>query len=377
VNEDKSSRYHRLKRRSAVLSTLIGGGLFTALLVSGATRAVRDLAAAIAGAAGVGDAGTIAVYVIVLSALHAGLDFPIAFHDGYTLEQRYGLSSESWREWARDHAKALLVGVALALIAAEAIYAAVRVWPRAWWLPASAVLTGGIVILARLAPIALMPLFFRFKPLDREALRERLSDLSDRAGVRVLGVYEWGLGEKTRRANAALVGSGGTRRVLLSDTLLADYSDDEIEVILAHELGHHAHRDLSKALILQSAAVVAALAVAAVMLNLVWHPLGLAGPSDVAGLPVIVLTAGALMLMVTPISNALSRHSERSADRFALALTGRPSAFVSAMRRLGTQNLAEANPSRLALWLFHTHPPIDERIAAARAFAEKDISAGV
>jgi STE24 endopeptidase len=184
----------------------------------------------------------------------------------------------------------------------------------------------------------------------------------------VLGVYEWGLGDKTRRANAALVGSGRTRRVLVSDTLLAEYSDDEIEVILAHELGHHAHRDMLTVLVLEALVIAGALGVAAVVQRTAGAAFGLIAPADVAGLPLLVLSGSAFVLVATPLVNWVSRHHERRADRFALDLTQRPAAFVSAMRRLGAQNLAETNPSTLSLWLFHSHPPVEQRIAAARAF---------
>jgi STE24 endopeptidase len=213
-----------------------------------------------------------------------------------------------------------------------------------------------------------LPMFYRFKPLDRETLRSRIESLSRRAGMPVLGVYEWGLGDKTRRANAALVGMGQSRRILLSDTLLAHYTDDEIEVILAHELGHHAHRDIRNGLVLESLLIALACAAAAVALQVLWRPLHLAGPTDVAGLPVMLLAAGIVSLLTTPALNAWSRRNEHRADRFALKLTERPDAFVSAMRRLAAQNLAEERPSATTLWLFHTHPPIEQRIQAARSF---------
>ena len=243
-----------------------------------------------------------------------------------------------------------------------------RLTPDRWWLVSAAVLTAALAALSALTPVVLLPLFYRFRPLQRPELRDRLTRLSQRAGIAVLGVYEWGLGDTTRRANAALVGSGRTRRVLVSDTLLAEYSDDEIEVILAHELGHHAYRDLATIVVVQAVVIAAALGASAVALRLVWRVLGLTGPADVAGLPVVLLAGGAVALLATPATNLLSRHHERRADRYALALTQRPGAFVSAVRRLGAQNLAESNPSPLVLWLFHSHPPVEQRIAAARAF---------
>ena len=368
MNEDKSVRYHRLKRRAVGFGVALNAGLLALLLESGGSARLRDLAIRASGAEA-DAAGTIAIYVFLLVSIQVLLALPLAFYDGFLLERRYGLSSESRGEFVRDYLKAALVNMVLALAAAEILYASMREWPRGWWLASSSAFACGIALLAGLAPIVLLPLFYRFRPLDRQDLQDRLRTLSERAGVRVLGVYEWGLGAKTRRANAALVGSGRTRRVLVSDTLLAEYSDDEIEVILAHELGHHAHRDMLTGLVVEAALIAAALGLSALALSLLWRPLALLGPSDVAGLPLVVLVGGALMLCAIPVLNLLSRHHERRADRYALALTARPAAFVSAMRRLGTQNLAETNPSRLALWLFHSHPPVEQRISAAREFS--------
>jgi Zn-dependent protease with chaperone function len=370
VNEDKASRYHRLKRRVAVLTVAINAALLAMLLGSGGSARLRDVAVLLTGSAA-DAAGTVAVYVFVLASIQALATLPLAFYH-FLLEHRYGLSSESRGEFIVDHVKAALVNMGLALIGAEVVYWTMRAWPRAWWVASSSALAGGVALLAGLAPVILLPFFYRFRPLDRRELQERLTALSRRAGVRVLGVYEWGLGAKTRRANAALVGSGRTRRVLVSDTLLAEYSDDEIEVILAHELGHHAHRDMLKGLVVEAALILSALALSALALRLLWRPLELARPSDVAGLPLLLLASGGLMLCATPVLNMVSRHHERRADRYALALTSRPAAFESAMRRLGAQNLAETNPSRLVLWLFHSHPPVDQRILAAREFSNSN-----
>jgi STE24 endopeptidase len=369
LNEDKASRYQRLKRRAAVLALACNGAVLFLLLLTGGSARLRDVSAAVALTR---PALTIAVYVCILSAAHAAIAFPLAFYDAHLLERRYGLSSASWRDFARDQIKGTLLNLALALAAVEIVYATIRAWPAGWWIVSAAVLACCLAALAGLAPVVILPLFYQVKPLERRELQDRLTSLSRRAGVPVLGVYEWGLGERTRRANAALVGGWRTRRMLVSDTMLAAYSDDEIEVILAHELGHHANGHLPAAVLAEAASLAGALALGALALSLSWRPLGLLGPSDVAGLPLLLMAGGAWMLLSSPAVNLLSRLHERRADRYALALTGQPAAFVSAVRRLGAQNLAESNPSRLAVWLFHTHPPVEQRIAEAHAFAARD-----
>jgi STE24 endopeptidase len=343
--------------------------VFAALLISGGSTLLAGAARSLAHASRSGFSPVaIVAYVAMLALIQEAVAFPVAFYYGFTLDRRYGLSSEPARTWLRDRAKAVGLGLVLGIAGAEIVYFALRVSAEWWWLISAAVFIVAMCVMAKLAPVVLLPLFYRFTPLDRESLRARLIALSQRAGVPVLGVYEWALGDKTRRANAALVGTGRTRRIIVSDTLLAAYSDDEIEVILAHEIGHHVHRDIFAALIVESVLLVAAFYVAAMAMAAGWQPLGFQAPDDIAGLPVLVLAGGMLTIVVTPFMNALSRRNERRADRYALALTKQPAAFISAMKRLGTQNLAEERPSRAVLWLFHTHPPIEQRIDAARAF---------
>jgi STE24 endopeptidase len=371
VNEDKSSRYHRLKRRASIVSLLWGVGLLVALVWSSASLSLRTLAeSAAAPLAGTifFQSASVTLYVLMLAILNEIGSVPIAFYTGFLLERRYGLSTERVSGWLWDQAKSFVLGVVLSVGAAVALFSLMRASPRSWWLMAGGLFTLFVVGLTQVAPVLLLPLFYRLKPLERESLRARLVGLADRAGARVLGAYEWGLSGKTRKANAALTGLGATRRILISDTMLAEYSDEEIEVVLAHELAHHVHGDIWKGVLLESALILAGFYLSARILERVAGPLGLRGVSDVAGLPVLLLVAGAVSLVMVPVANALSRTYERSADRFALTLTKNPEAFITAMRRLGAQNLAEEQPSKVVQWLFYSHPPLKDRIAAAEAF---------
>ena len=367
MNEDKAARFHRLQRRCFWLSVGTRAVTLLVLVPGGYAIGIRELAVSLTGAAASAPT-TVAVFTLLLLLVLELVALPLRFSQTFVLERRYGLSEVRLRVWLADHLKGLAVGVLLVLAAAEFVYLALARWPSWWWAVTAAAGALAVVALARLTPVVLLPLFYRFKPLDRATLRARIESLSQRAGVPVLGVYEWSLGDKTRRANAALVGTGRSRRILLSDTLLAHYSDDEIEVILAHELGHHAHRDIRNGLVIETILIALACAAAAVALQLLWRPLGFEGPTDVAGLPLLALTAGVVSFLTTPVLNAWSRRNEHRADRFALRLTERPDAFVSAMRRLAAQNLSEDRPSATTLWLFHTHPPFEQRIQAARAF---------
>ena len=371
MNEDKAVRYNRLKRTAGIVSLCVSAACSVVLLASGASGAMRDTAARAAAAvspAALMPTVTVAVYVLLLLTLTEAVSLPVSFYGGYLLEQRYELSNESLGAWALDQIKSLALGAVLAGTAASILYALIRRSPDGWWLPAGLVFAVLIVGLAQVAPVLLLPLFYTVKPLARDALRSRLLALADRAGARVLGAYEWGLGEKSKKANAALAGIGGTRRILVSDTMLAEYSDDEIEVVLAHEIAHHVHGDIWKGILFESVLILAGFYLASRALGTLTGSFAIRGAADVAGLPLLLLCAGAVSIVMVPVAHALSRAFERRADRFALDLTRNPQAFISAMRRLGAQNLAEERPSKIVQWLFYSHPPIPERIAAARAF---------
>jgi STE24 endopeptidase len=371
VNEDKATRYHRLKRVASVISLLWGVVLLSGLLATGWSGALRDTAegmASLLAPASWQPGVTVLCYVILLTCLNEVAGLPLGFYSGFFLERRYDLSNETFGGWLTDQAKSLGIGLVLGGVAAGLLYWLIRLSPDLWWLTGGAAFTLLIVGLTNLAPVVLLPLFYSVKPLDRDALRARLLALAERAGARVLGAYEWGLGSKTKKANAALAGLGGTRRILVSDTMLAEYSDDEIEVVLAHEIAHHVHGDIWKGILFESALILAGFYLASQALRIMAGPAGLRGVDDVAGLPLLLLAAGAVSVVMVPVAHAMSRAFERSADRFALDLTGNPGAFISAMRRLGAQNLAEEDPSQIVQWLFYSHPPIRDRIAAAQAF---------
>jgi STE24 endopeptidase len=372
LNEDKASRYQRLKRQAGVASLLWAVGLLAVLLATGLTLRMRALAESFTPGAPeslAARAVVVAIYVALISVLNEAGSLPVAFYSGFILERRYGLSTERLSTWLVDQLKSFALALILSTVAAVVLYAVIAWSPERWWLWGGLVFAVLIIGLTNVAPVIVLPLFYRVKPLDRESLRIRLLALAERAGARVLGAYEWGMSDKTRKANAALAGIGATRRILVSDTMLAEYSEEEIEVVLAHELAHHVHGDIWKGIAFESALIVAGFHLASLLLRGLAGAVGLRGVADIAGLPLLLLAAGGVSLLMLPVAHAMSRAFERRADRFALDLTRNPGAFISAMKRLGAQNLAEDNPSKMVQWLFHSHPPVRERIAAAQSFA--------
>jgi STE24 endopeptidase len=369
VNEDRSARYHKLGRRTAVASAAWSAGLLVCLAATPFSLQLRHLAEVAAAPfhSALRPTAVVLVYLACLGAIHELGALPLAFYRSFLLERRYGLSTERLRHWVLNQLKGGALGGALSALGFSLLYSAMRYAPERWWIVATAGFGVMVVGLTELAPVALLPIFFTFRPLGREDLRARLLALSRRAGVAVTDACEWQVSDRTKKANAALTGLGHTRRILVSDTLLAGHSDDEIEVILAHELGHQVHHDLWKGMAIQVLVAMLGFLAASRLLLVLAPRLGLAGAADAAGLPVLLLSIGVVALVLLPAVTAASRAMERAADRFAWELTGNTAAFILALERLSAQNLAEEHPPRLARWLFYTHPPVAERVAAARA----------
>jgi STE24 endopeptidase len=305
-------------------------------------------------------------YLTVFGFLYAAALLPLEFYGGFVLEHRFGLSRLSLRAWWVRQLKQWLISGLLAALLLEGFYGILRHAPRAWPLWAALGWVFVSVLLTRVFPTLLLPVFYRTSPLADEALSRRLLALCARAGIAALGVFRVGLGAETRKANAALAGLGGSRRILLSDTLLSDFPPEQIEGVLAHELGHQRYRHLLILLGLSGVGALAAFWLTALVAPLWCRPLGLHGLSDVAGFPALSLWLSALGLIALPLQNGLSRRLEWQADRFAVALSG-GRAFAAALQRLASLNLADPSPPRWIVWWFYDHPPITQRIRAAEA----------
>jgi STE24 endopeptidase len=223
------------------------------------------------------------------------------------------------------------------------------------------------------APVLLFPLFYKFVPLGEEhtSLAQRLVELGERAGTRVQGVYKFDMSRRTKAANAALTGLGRTRRIILGDTLLNEFTPDEIETVMAHELGHQANSDISLGILISAMMTIGGLWLASIGLRWGIGQFGFSNPADIAALPLFILVMGLFGLVTMPLNNAYSRWRERLADRFALRLTGKGVSFASALKRLANQNLAEADPERWVEILLYSHPALGRRIAMAEANQEK------
>ncbi|SPF47017.1 Ste24 endopeptidase [Candidatus Sulfotelmatobacter kueseliae] len=363
ADSPEARRYNRIRRWLGIADFAVGFVFLVVLLVTGWSGWLRDQAYRMGGG---NYSLSVFMYLLLLLVISKALGIGLDLY-GFRLERQYKLSTQRFRSWAWDEIKGFLVGLVLGTVVVELLYFTIRQWPQNWWMLAWLLFMILFIVMAQLAPVVLFPIFYKFEPLENEDLRRRLVMLSQRAGTRVRGVYRWKLSEKSKKANAALTGLGATRRIILADTLLDNYTPEEIEAVLAHELGHHVHRHILKSILVQAAITLAGFWAANWILHYAIERqlFEFVEISDFANLPLLALVSVVLSFLLMPALNAYSRFNERQADRYALESTASVEPFISAMNKLAEQNLAERTPSKWVEWFFHSHPSISRRLAAA------------
>jgi STE24 endopeptidase len=364
--QQKARQYARINRRLFLLDLGLGGFYVVAWLAFGWSASLRNFLLGWT----TNDWLLVLGYAIVFGGIYLLIDLPLSYYEGFALPHRFGVSTQTLGGWVSDQVKGTLLAGVLGGLLLEIIYLVLRLAPGTWWLWAAGILLLFSVLLANLAPVLLMPIFYKFAPLGDEhaELAGRLMRLADQAGARVRGVYKFDMSRRTTAANAALTGLGNTRRIILGDTLLNEFTSDEIETVLAHELGHHVHKDIPMGIVLDSLFTLAGLYLANLILQLGVRIFGFQGPADIAALPIFALAIGAFGLVTMPLTNGFSRWRERRADEYALQATGKPQAFASAMTRLANQNLAEADPEPWVEFLLYSHPALGKRIHMAESW---------
>lgn len=363
IDPARQGQARELARRKYALMAL-GAAVSLVYVLAYPLWLSRPLANALA-ASGWPGAVQFGLFALVMGAAYEALTLPLAWYGTFVLPHRYGLSTQTLRAWLIDVLKGWGIALVLGLIAMEGLYACLRYAPGSWWLWCTAFAIALVVALSFVAPVLLAPIFFKFTPLGDTPLARRLTELAERCGTHVQGVYSVNFSSKTTAANAALMGMGRTRRIVLGDTLLDRYADDESEAVLAHELAHHVHHDIWRGIVFSGIelAVIFWLAQRALDIAIGW---GLASaPADPRALPVIALALGVLSTLLSPLSAWHTRRLERQADDFAVETVGASGGLVSAMVKLANQNLAVVDPHPLIEWLFYDHPAIGRRIRRA------------
>lgn len=365
IRQERAKEYAAIRRKLYIVDLVFVVVYLLVWLLSGLSAWWRDQVLALTPT---NPWLVILIYAIGFGLVYGLLTAPLNYYSGFVLPHRYKISHQTLAAWVGDQLKGVAVAGTLGLVIVEILYALLRVAPTTWWVWISLFMLIFAVLLSNLAPVLLFPLFYKFTPLTNEELKNRLMRLAERAQTQVSGVYSFNESKKSSQANAALTGLGNTRRIILADTLIDNFSEDEIEVVLAHELGHHVHGDLGQGIVIQSLLTLVGFGLAHVVLTGGVRLLGYEGIADPAGFPLLALALSLYGLVTTPLGNLWSRWREVEADRYALTATHKPEAFIRAMTRLANQNLAEADPPAWVEFLLHSHPSINKRVAMAKAF---------
>jgi STE24 endopeptidase len=357
----KAREYSRKRRFLGYIETGISLVLLLILIFAGVSKWAAGLLNLPSIAAAV-------VYFVILILAFEILSSPLSYYTGFVLPHRYGISIQRLKGWLADLAKGGILGLVLGSVGVAVGFWLLSAFPDFWWLIAWGLMVAVSVLMSIVAPVLLVPLFYKVKPLEDGELKSRLEKLALKAGAKVQGIFTLDFSAKVTAANAGLMGMGKTRRIVVSDTLIQQYSLPEIEVITAHEIGHHLNKDIYRLFVIQTVVYLIGFKLADVILKAVVTPLGFNGIGDPAILPLLVLILGGFSTLVSPLMNGYTRHVETQADEYALNLTDDGKAFIDSMTRLVNQNLGVAYPSKLEEFLFHDHPSYGKRVEHAKAY---------
>lgn len=358
--QEKARAYSRARLRFYAISTATGLLFAFGFWYLGISAILEAALGAVAGPWW----SRIVLFVVVYEAIAAILFLPISYYGGFVLQHRFGLSTQDFRGWLLDWAKSSVIGGLFFVAGMAAFYLVTPALPGDWWWILAIGLTLVALLLTYVAPVLLLPVFYKRTPVADAELEARILALAAKAGARVSRVSMIDMSRRTVAANAALTGIGRNRQVLLGDTMLQHFSEDEVETVFAHELGHHVHGDIWKGLGGEVLGIWLGLAVLYYLIAPAMVRAGIGEVSDLANLPLLVFLAELASLAAMPLVNAVSRRYESQADRFAVKLSEKPEAYSRALYRLARQNLAELWPPRWVELLLYTHPAIGRRMAS-------------
>jgi STE24 endopeptidase len=357
----QAKKYSRIKLTLSLVGTTFSFIITLGIVVTGFSLRVENFVHSYTQSPYV----ALLLFVAVLGVLSGIISFPLSFYSGFVVEHRYNLSNQSFVQWLWEQGKAFLVSIPIAVPLMLLFYFFLREYQALWWLPVATAMFVVSMLLSKIVPVFIMPLFYKFTPLENDVLKERILSMCKNTRMNVTGIFTFNLSKTTKKANAGFTGIGKSKRIILGDTLMEHFSDDEVETVFAHELGHYVHGHIWKNILVGTLSIYAGLFITSKLyfLSLGWF--GFSSVDQLAALPMLALWLGVYSLLTSPLSNVLSRKYEFEADRYALVRTGNAPAFMSTMRKLAEMNLADTAPHPVVEFLFYSHPSIEKRIHAA------------
>lgn len=362
----EAKKYHRIKNRLFVINLIFTLSLLLIAIVSGFSVWLKTQLSGLS-------AKPIALnslYIATLSAIFYLIGFPLEFYEGFILEHRFKLSNQNLSGYIKDNFKKSVISLVIGLVAIEFLYVFLGKYTAIWWMLAAGGWFFLTIILAKITPGILLPLFYKYIPLKDQELRDKILKMFLQEKTKLKDVYMIDFSSKTKKLNAAVAGFGKNRRVILTDTLLKDLSHDEIVSIVAHELGHYKNRDTIKIIALSAILSAALFYLSDIILKRSISFFGYSSIADIAGFPLFALCMLILGLFVLPLQNGFIRHLETKADAFSLSLTKKPDVFIAMMEKLAEKNLADMHPGKFIEIMLYDHPPIAKRIRLAEGFKQ-------
>lgn len=365
-NPQTAKRYARVKLVGSLLNTLLYLVFILAILYTGFSKNLAQSISTLTE----NDYLKLLLFFLALGMAQTIIGFPLKYSIGFRLERRYGLSDQSFKSWIWQGLKGLIVSLVIGIPLIIVFYYFLRKFGQMWWVPTGIIIFGFSVLLGRLAPTLIFPLFYKFVPLNTGELADKIKSMSESVGMKLTGVYSFNLSKTTKKANAAFAGFGKSKRVLLGDTLLNLMTDNEILTVLAHELGHYRLKHVPKLIVAGMFTTFLGLYVAAELYSNSLHHFGFNSIVDIGALPLLSLWLLAYSFLTNPLTNVLSREFERQADKYALDISDDPESFKSALTRLASLNLADFEPHPIIEFIFHSHPAVSKRLSAIDSYVK-------
>ncbi|MGQ9799479.1 MAG: M48 family metallopeptidase [Ignavibacterium sp.] len=362
-----SKKYNNIKLAIGITETILVFILTFLFIYFGYSRRLSDVLYSYSDS----DYLVFILFTIITSAVASVIFFPLNFYSSYILEHKFKLSNQTLLKYLTEGIKSIFVSAVIGIPILLLFYFILKEFGDNWWLVFAVAMFFISVILSQIFPILIFPIFYKVKPIENEELKERIKMLATDAGLKVQNVYSFDMSKNTKKANAAFTGLGKTKRIILGDTLLSSYSSDEIETVIAHELGHYKKKHIIKNIIFGTINSFVIFFLISVLYknSLSWF--GFSSITEIAALPLLTLWAMLIGLIQTPIGNMLSRKFEYEADQYAIELTLKPISFIQTLNKLTDQNLGDREPHPFVEWFFYSHPSIKKRIAAIENFAKE------
>lgn len=368
IREEKKSKLAKKYSKTHQLLSITGSIIFFTVLIILIFTGLSKKIEAIAFSYTSNNYIALIIFLGIVGIFEGIINFPLNFYSDYILEHKYNLSNQTLTIYFTEKLKGFALGLVVGIPVIFAFYYILSSFGENWWLVLGIFMFTFSVIISRLAPTLIMPLFYKFKPIENEVIKNKILKLCEKTGVRIKGIFTFDMSKNTKKANAAFTGIGKSKRIILGDTLINNFSESEIETVFAHEMGHYTKKHLLKMMAASTVLTFAGLFITAKLYEASLSYFGFTSVSEVAALPLLFLYLSLYGLITTPFSNIQSRKYEWEADTFALKTTKDKSAFISSMEKLADQNLADKTPNKIIEYLFHSHPSIEKRIQFAKDF---------